>query len=149
MKRALRSALVAVAFAPLACGSPVPDPILGPAPTSTGTSSTTPPAAALPEPDVDPVSVGMTAPGVTKLCDDNLALAQRNIEAVKALAGSPPERLTFETTLGRFDDAVLAYNTAAEFPYLMGVAHPDATVREAAKACEPKADKFITGVWLD
>ncbi|MEJ7728919.1 MAG: M3 family metallopeptidase [Polyangiaceae bacterium] len=149
MKRVLRSALVAVAFAPLACGAPVPDPILGPAPTSTTTASAAPVPAALPEPEVDPVSVGMTAPGVTKLCDDNLALAQRNIEAVKALAGAPPERLTFETTLGRFDDAVLAYNTAAEFPYLMGVAHPDGAVREAAKACEPKADKFITGVWLD
>ena len=116
MKRALHSALLAVVFAPLACTAPVPDPILGPAPTSTTTASATPVPASLPEPDVDPVSVGMTAPGVTKLCDDNLALAQRNIEAIKALTGGR-RAAHLETTLGRFDDAVLAYNTAAEFPY--------------------------------
>src|SRR5262249_6180231 len=38
---------------------------------------------------------------------------------------------------------------AGEFPYLMGVAHPDGAVREAAKACEPKTDKFMTALWLD
>src|SRR5262249_60330876 len=50
---------------------------------------------------------------------------------------------------GRFGDGVLAVNSASEFPSLMGVAHPDAAVREAAKACEPKTDRFNTAMWLD
>src|SRR5262249_43936220 len=57
--------------------------------------------------------------------------------------------LTYEATLGRFDEIVHEVNLAGEFPYLMGVAHPDGAVREAAKACEPKTDKFMTALWLD
>jgi len=99
--------------------------------------------------EVDPVALAMTPDGVKKICDDHLALAQGHLDAIKALKGAPAERLTFASTLGRFDDAVLEVNTAGEFPYLMGVAHPDPATREAAKLCEPKSDKLTTAMWLD
>lgn len=116
--------------------------------------ASTPPApapapAASQAPEFDPVRVGMTADGVKALCDDHLAAAQAVIDEIKSLKGAPPEKLTFAATVGRLDDAVLEINSAAEFPYLMAVAHPDEKVREAAKLCEPKTDKLMTAMWLD
>ena len=142
-------ALTALVFA-AACG-PAPEPTtpIG-APTSgpSGGPSSEPVSTA-PEPEFDPVKVGMTVDGVTKLCDDNLAKAQALVDQIKTLKAAPADKLSYDATLGRFDDVVLAVNSAGEFPYLMGVAHPDPAVREAAKACEPKTDRFTTQMWLD
>jgi thimet oligopeptidase len=103
-----------------------------------------------PEPaEFDPVRLGMTVDGVKKLCDDHLAEAQKLLDQLKALKGAPPEKITYEGTIGAFDDIILEINSAGEFPYLMGVAHPDGAVREAAKSCEPRTDKFMTNLWLD
>ena len=44
---------------------------------------------------------------------------------------------------------MLSINNASEFPYLMGVVHPDEAVRNAARACETKTDKLVTGIFLD
>ncbi len=99
--------------------------------------------------EFDPVRLGMTVDGVKKLCDDHLAEAQKLLDQLKALKGAPPDKITYEASIGAFDDIILQINSAGEFPYLMGVAHPDGAVREAAKSCEPRTDKFMTNLWLD
>lgn len=138
----------------LACGpapepvAPTPTTIVTPvAPTEPSASST----AMTPDPsaEFDPVRLGMTVDGVKKLCDDHLASAQKLLDGLRSLKGAPAEKLTYDATLGAFDDLILELNTAGEFPYLMGVAHPDGAVREAAKSCEPRTDKFMTNLWLD
>lgn len=139
----------------LACG-PAPEPVTAPTPTPSVTPAVPPEPSATtsamtPEPthEFDPVRQGMTVDGVKKLCDDHLAAAQKLLDDLRSLKGAPADKLTYDTTLGVFDDIVLELNTASEFPYLMGVAHPDGAVREAAKSCEPKTDKFMTNLWLD
>jgi len=102
-----------------------------------------------PPAEFDPVRVGMTVEGVQKLCDDHLAQARKLLDQLKSLKGAAADKLTYESTLGLFDDIVLEINSAGEFPYLMGVAHPEGAVRAAAKSCEPKTDKFMTNLWLD
>ena len=136
-----------------ACG-PAPEAVVPAPPPATAAPGTAAPpvqgavpAARLPE--FDPVGVGMTEAGVKKLCDDHLRAAQENLDAIKALKGAPADKLTYDATIGRFDDIILEVNSAGEFPYLMGVAHPDGAVRDAAKLCEPKSDKFTTAMWLD
>jgi thimet oligopeptidase len=140
----------------LACG-PAPEPVT---PTPNNTTpvvpiATTEPSASAtamtPEPpaEFDPVRSGMTVQGVKKLCDDHIAQAQRLLDELKSLKGAAADKLTYESTLGRFDDIIAEVNNAGEFPYLMGVAHPDGNVREAAKSCEPKTDKFMTDLWLN
>lgn len=99
--------------------------------------------------EFDPVRLGMTVDGVKKLCDDHLAEAQKLLDQLKQLKGAPPDKITYGSTIGTFDDIILEINAAGEFPYLMGVAHPDGAVREAAKSCEPRTDKFMTNLWLD
>jgi oligopeptidase A len=98
---------------------------------------------------VEPLAVGMTVDGVTRLCDDNLDIARKIIAAVKRLDHQKPDSLSWERTLGRLDDAFLAVGDASEFPYLMGVAHTDENVRNAARACETKTDELNTSIWLD
>ncbi len=152
-------ALVSLALALLACGGSTPEPVTTPktpedtAKTSAettqkaATSPTPTPAAA--KPAFDPVAIGMTPDGTRKLCDDHLAKAALLVGEIKALNGASADKLTFEATVGRFDDVLLELASAGEFPYLMGVAHPQAAVREAAKSCEPKSDAFQTSLWLD
>lgn len=154
--RRLLSALLPLALLAAACGpnptpgptTPLPQPPeVKPAEPIKDSEEPVKPSAARPE--LDPVAVAMTPEGVKKLCDDRLQLAQQHLDAIKALKGKPAAELTYQGTLGRFDEIVLEINSAGEFPYLMGVAHPDSAVREAAKLCEPKTDKFTTAMWLD
>ncbi len=98
---------------------------------------------------VDPVAVGMTVEGLTHLCDEQLALAKRLADDVRALKDAPGESLTWGATLGKLDQLTQALSNAGSFPQLMSVAHPDEAVREAARACEPKIDAFITSLYLD
>ena len=98
---------------------------------------------------LDPVALGMTVDGVTRLCDDNLALARKIVERIKTEDGNKPASLTWQTTLGRLDDAFLSISNASEFPYLVGVAHPNEAVRNAARGCETRTDKLVTSIWLD
>ncbi|MBW2455692.1 MAG: Zn-dependent oligopeptidase [Deltaproteobacteria bacterium] len=98
---------------------------------------------------LDPVATGMTVAGASRLCDDNLALASKIVERIKTVDLRSPAALTWQATIGRLDDAFLSINNASEFPYLVGVAHPDEAVRNAARTCETKTDKLITSIWLD
>jgi thimet oligopeptidase len=122
-----------------------------PAPTLTAPEKGASAAAALGEAtaDFDPVAVGMTVDGAKQLCDEHLKTAQARVLQIRALKGAPPQKLTYDATLGRFDDVGLEIESASAFPYLLAVAHPDAAVREAAKLCEPKADAFSTALYLD
>ncbi|WP_437668650.1 M3 family metallopeptidase [Sorangium sp. So ce131] len=149
-----RTGLLSLLLLSCSAGAPSgpasPAPALGsaapaPAPPATATPPAEPPARA----EFDPVALGSTVSGVKQLCDDHLRAAEEHLGAIKALKGAPPEQLTYAATLGRFDSAVLEVNSAGDFPYLMGVAHPDAAVREAARLCEPKVDRFTTAMWLD
>jgi thimet oligopeptidase len=154
-----RFLLGALATALLAACGPAPQPVtpppsattpkaVTPIPTTEPSASATAMTPSAP-PEFDPVASGMTVDGVKKLCDDHLAEAQKILDQIKSLKSAPPDKLTYESTLGAFDDIVSEVNSAGEFPYLMGVAHPDGPVREAAKSCEPKTDKFMTNLWLD
>ncbi len=98
---------------------------------------------------IDPVAQGMSVEGVTRLCDDNLEKARRIIHAIKSQDPQQTDALSWDSTLGRLDDAFLSIFNASEFPYLMGVAHPAESVRNAARACETKTDKLVTGIFLD
>jgi thimet oligopeptidase len=97
----------------------------------------------------DPVEIGLTAPGVKRLCDDHLASAETLLERVRALKGAAPERLTYEATFGRLDRVARELQNGGSFPYLMAVAHPDPALQEAAKICETKTGKFTTDLYLD
>jgi len=113
---------------------------------------------------VDPVAVGLgratagpgseadvakAREGIGHLCDGSLARATAILDEIRALDGKAPAELTWETTLGRLDQAKVALRNAGDFPALLAVAHPDASVREQGKACEPKIDKLETSLWLD
>jgi thimet oligopeptidase len=124
---------------------PVPPPP-PPPPSATVAVAPKPPA---PRPPFDPVAVGLTADGQKQLCDEHLAAAEKHLAAIRALAGAPADKLTYEATLGRFDDAMAEILDAQQFPYLMAIAHPDPAVRAAAKLCDPKVDRLKTGLYLD
>ena len=153
-----------------ACGGPAPAPVAPPVASSAPAASapvvekSAAPAVNLAPLDVDPVSVGLgrsaagpgtaddaarAKEGITRLCDESLAKAQALLGEIKALDGKPDAELTWASTLGKLDQAKIAMRNAGDFPALMAVAHPDEKVRDAAKACEPKADKLDTNLWLD
>jgi thimet oligopeptidase len=148
------SLLVLVSALASACGAapadPVTPPPAPPAPLASATAPMPSPAPrALAPIDVDPVAVGLTAEGVTRLCDDSLARAAALLDEVRALSKAKDDALTWDATLGKLDLANLALRNGSDFPGLMAVAHPDKAVRDAAKACEPKIDKFSTSLYLD
>ena len=99
--------------------------------------------------DVDPVAVGLTPEGITRLCDESLARAAALLDEVRLLSTAKDDALTWDATLKKLDASELALRNAGEFPGLMAVAHPDKAVRDAAKKCEPKIEKFSTGIFLD
>jgi thimet oligopeptidase len=97
----------------------------------------------------DPVATGTSPDGVRRICDEHLASARAILEEIRSRAGLPAEALSYEKTIGRFDDLIAAISDAGQFPYLMSVAHPDKAVRDAAKECEPKVEQLTTGLYLD
>src|SRR5262245_16427004 len=70
---------------------------------------------------LDPVALGSSVKGVTALCDDNLAIARKIIDGIKKQPAEP-DKLSWQSTLGRLDEAFLSINNGSEFPYLAGVA---------------------------
>ncbi len=98
---------------------------------------------------IDPTLLGQTAEGVVKLCDDQLARARELADELRALKDAPDDSLTRDAVLGRFDELTQAVQLSIHFPQVMAVTHPDATVRDAAKTCEPKLDTFQTAFYMD
>jgi len=148
------SFLVSIAFVLAACAPSVapqsPPSLATPtsaiAPLTAPTPTTMAPIMTKP---FDPVAVGLTVDGVRAICDDHLALAKTILDEIRGKAGASADQLTYANTIGRFDDAVAEIDNASQFPYLMGVAHPDKAVRDAAKECEPKVEQVNTGLYLD
>ncbi len=143
---------VLAALAPLllmGCGAAAPQP----APPEPPPPPPLPVHATLgPEPtvsDADPVPLALSVDGEKRICDDHLKDAAALVDRIKALKGAPPEQLTYDATLGCFDRVILETYEAEQMPYLMGVAHPDSAVREAAKLCEPRGEAFRTALYLD
>jgi thimet oligopeptidase len=99
--------------------------------------------------DLDPTLDGQSAAGITHVCDACLARAEGLVEGLRAAAEAPEADLTWARTFGAFDDVALALSTAGSFAGLLAVAHPDAEVRESARACEPRVDAFATALFLD
>jgi len=133
------------------------DPELGPSaePTAQAEATSEPPSSAAesaaytPLELADPFAPGMTVEGVTRLCDEHLAIAEQRLGRIKALDPAEPAALDFERTVGALDDVFLSIGNGSELPYLLGLVHPDEAVRLAARACETKADKLSTAIWLD
>lgn len=155
--RFLQAAPLLFFCAAAACGSDPPPPPATPPPVASSAPAPVPtplpqairdvPMAAT---DVDPVAVGLAGPdGITRVCDESLMRANAVLASLRYLADRPDSELTWEATLGRLDRAKVSMRNAGDFPALMAVAHPDAAVREKAKACEPKIDKLDTSLWLD
>lgn len=155
----LRSAPLASVLLLAACGAPPSEPHTATRPAQTSIVGTVPKAAepiALAALDVDPVQValgrseeGAARVGVRRLCDEGLAKAESLLAAVRATGKKADAELSWDNTIAPLDQARLALRNAGDFPGLMAVAHPDAQTREIAKTCEPKIDKFETGMWLD
>ncbi len=136
------------------CAGPEHEPRIPPLPPMPPPAETfpmpdTPAPAPVATADVDPVATGMTVEGITRLCDEHLARAGKILDGIKALKSSPDGKLTWDSTMGAVDDITLELSVGTSFPALMAVGHPDKAVREAGKACEPKADKFRTDMQLD
>lgn len=149
------STVLSFALAFSACGGTKPE-VSTPTPQASASAAASaqttpePPQAATPAtPDFDPVAQGLTPEGVTKLCDERLAKAKQHLDQIKTLKGASPDKLTYASTIGRFDEVILEVTNGSAFPYLMGLAHPDGATRAAAKECEPKVDAFQTSLWLD
>jgi thimet oligopeptidase len=102
-----------------------------------------------PTADVDPVASGLSVADITALCDEHIGRARTVLDSIRALDKAAPDTLTWENTVGRFDEIVLELSVAGGFPSLMALGHPDKDLREAAKACEPKVDEFRTDLMLD
>lgn len=167
--RSLRASLV-LALLASACGGEAPPASTPRAATARAASppaAPPPPRAAVAEAalDVDPVTVGLgrtsagagaatdvalARAGIERLCDESIARARAILDEIRALDGAADDRvLTWDATVGKLDRATLALRNAADFPALMGVAHPDGAVRDEAKACEPKVEEVDTSLWLD
>lgn len=121
---------------------PVPEPPRAP------TSATPAPAPVLAPLDIDPTVRGMTAKGSEQDCDEGIGRASALASSIEqtSYVSNPPG---YEATLGRLDDIHLALRNAGDFAQLMAVAHPDPAVREAAKGCEPKIERFETQLLLN
>ncbi len=170
-----RSSLVALVLLAAACGPEAAPPALPPPTSAAPPAKTTAPSAgagnappavpAVPAAlDIDPVAVALgrttagpgtaddvakARAGVVLLCDASIARANVLLDEVRALDKQPDSALTWDATLGALDRAKIAIRNAGDFPGLMAVAHPDESVREQAKGCDPKIDKLETGIWLD
>jgi thimet oligopeptidase len=97
----------------------------------------------------DPIAQGLTASGITQLCDDALANAEILAAAIRALREADPTGLTWESTFGAFDRIAHNLQEASYVPQLYALAHPEEAVRSAALACEPKVSAFASALLMD
>lgn len=98
---------------------------------------------------IDPISVAMTAEGVTSLCDNALAEAERLAQGIRLLDSADPSAYTWESTFGVFDAISKAIQESIYVPATMMVNHPDEAVRTASMACEPKVNAFTSALFVD
>jgi len=99
--------------------------------------------------DADPIAPLGTPAAVTGLCDENIAAAKAIAEKIRGLEKASDDDLEWKNTFGMFDGMENHLGEAGRVPQLLMVAHPDAAVREAAIACEPKIDAFVSALYVD
>lgn len=147
------SLTVLSALAASACGGSQPTPTEDPPMTQTAaaptTSTPTDGDASVPSHQVDPVAEGMTKLGAVQLCDRHLERAAKLRDELRGLKSAADAELTWDATLGRIDAIAFEVALGAGMPELMSLTHPDKEVRDAAKGCRPKVDKFYTNLLLD
>ncbi|AKV03504.1 Thimet oligopeptidase [Labilithrix luteola] len=167
-RSALFFCLSSLSVLSVSCAGQAPAPSAPPVTTAQPASSSSATkgsaAVALAPLDVDPVVVGLgrsnagpgteadaglARDGIVRLCDESLARATSLLDEIRALDGKPDSELTWASTVGKLDHAKIALRNAGDFPSLMAVSHPDETVRDRAKTCEPRIDKLETSLWLD
>lgn len=97
----------------------------------------------------DPVAVALTAEGVSRLCDDGLRQASVLAGELRSMSSKVDTDLDWENTFGKFDSLAFALQEASGVQELMGLCHPEETVRKAALACEPRVDAFVSDLYMD
>lgn len=97
----------------------------------------------------NPVERCLTPNGVTAHATEALANAEELAAAIRALHDAPKEALTWDATFGAFDQIVHQLQEASYTPQLMALTHPNAVVRQAALAIEPKIDAFQSALLMD
>ncbi len=140
------AAVVAVAIAALlqgGCKSPPPSrplPELAADPPVNELPGAPAPAAA-PRPPAPPPALEPATAACKASLDD--AKAQR-----EALLGAAAQR-TGEHTLETFNELARFVSNAAAMSSLLAAVHPDAKVRDAARACEQEVQTFVSALLLD
>lgn len=143
--------LIITAFL-IGCGPPQPSPRTAPVASTAAIAAPAPSSVPASRSDlviVDPVTAATTPDTLGALCRDNLRLAERIASRVAALDPTAGAALGFDPTLGQLDDALTAVRNASDYASLLGVVHPDRSMRQAARACESSADEVTTRIWLD
>lgn len=97
----------------------------------------------------DPIAQSLTAEGITALCDNALANAEELAAGIRTLKDADTSALTWSVTFGAFDRITHQIQEAACLPQLIALAHPEASVRTAAQACDPKVDAFASALLMD
>ena len=97
----------------------------------------------------DPIPKVQTAAGITALFTDAMAKAEQLATSIRDQKDHEDSLLTWESTFGAFDRVNACIQEAICIPQLMSVTHPDAAVRDAAKAAEPLVDAFASQLLLD
>ena len=96
--------------------------------------------------EVDPIARAADAAGVAALGAEALAHAGACLARLRAL---DPATATADELLGPLDELHAALAIAGGAPQLLGEVHPEAGVRDAARAIEPDLDRFATELYLD
>jgi thimet oligopeptidase len=100
-------------------------------------------------PGADPLRGVTSAAALASTCDEALARGRALLQEIRALAAGPAAALTFDAVLGRLDDIQYTIRLVRGLCQLCGEIHPDAAVRDAARAAGPGADDLETEVFLD
>lgn len=95
---------------------------------------------------LDPIAACSSAEGVTQMCDAALSRANQLMTELRNVSDAG---ISWDTTFGRFDAIIQSLQESTSLPQLLSVVHPDATVRDAARACEPTADRVHTALLMD
>lgn len=97
----------------------------------------------------DPIQTSLKREGLNVTSQGALAIASDLRVAVSDLDRVQNTELTWDQTFGLMDRIHFAIAESVDIASLFSLAHPDGHLREDARACEPRADAFITDLYLD
>lgn len=90
-----------------------------------------------------PIEATYSAAAMDQFCQTRLARAEEIRQKLQDQAQA------WEQAFGQMDALAQELGLAAGIANLMSVTHPEETIREAAKAWEPKFSEYITNLYLD